>query len=116
VHTRGHMTPPPLPPPSTYTRRSPQPRTTEEFSYFTLLRKATDTLPATSLFGVSCTRQLAASKLKNKAPDVTRSTVQKAVIVITAQPQRLGQLRERLSAVTTAWFAQGFVTYDPAKA
>jgi len=103
-------------PSSTFTRRLLHPRTTEEFSYFTLLRKATDTLPATSLFGVSCTRQIAANKLKNKGPDVTRSTVQKAVVVITAQPQRLGQLRERLSVVTTAWFAQGFVTYDPAKA
>src|SRR4051812_1658946 len=91
---------------STYFHGSPQPRATEEFSYFTLLRKATDTLPATSLFGISCTRQISASKLKNKSPDVTRSTVQKAVVVVTSQPQRFGQLRERLSVVTTAWFAQ----------
>jgi protein required for attachment to host cells len=61
-------------------------------------------------------RQISASKLKNKAPDVTRSTVQKAVIVITAQPQLLGQLRERLSAVTAAWFAQGLVTDGPVEA
>ena|ERR1700734_1130828 len=91
---------------STYLHGSPQHRATEEFSYFTLLRKATDTLPATSLFGISCTRQISAGKLKNKSPDVTRSTVQKAVVVVTSHPQRFGQLRERLSAVTTAWFAQ----------
>jgi hypothetical protein len=94
---------------SIYVHGSPQHRATEEFSYFTLLRKATDTLPATSLFGISCTRQISASKLKNKSPDVTRSTVQKAVVVVTSQPQRFGPLRERLSAVTAAWFAQELV-------
>ncbi len=38
--------------------------------------------------------------------DVTRSTVQKAVVVIGATPQFFGMLRERLSVVTTAWFTQ----------
>lgn len=37
---------------------------------------------------------------------MTRSTVQKAVVVITDTPQSLGQLREKLSMVTSAWFAQ----------
>ncbi|KAJ5301381.1 Late secretory pathway protein AVL9 [Penicillium antarcticum] len=79
---------------------------TEEFSYFTLCRKESDTIPATSLFGISCSRQLDSSLLINRHPDVTRSTVQKAVVVVTDTPQRVGQLREKLSVVTSAWFAQ----------
>lgn len=37
---------------------------------------------------------------------MTRSTVQKAVVVIADSPQFFGMLRERLSIVTSAWFAQ----------
>ncbi|KAH8597283.1 transport protein Avl9-domain-containing protein [Bisporella sp. PMI_857] len=79
---------------------------TEDFSYFTLLRPARNGLPATSLFGISCTRQIASSLLVPRPPDVTRSTVQKAVVIIADSPQGFGMLRERLSVVTTAWFAQ----------
>ncbi|KAH8656160.1 cytoplasm protein [Tricladium varicosporioides] len=78
----------------------------EDFSYFTLLRPARGSLPATSLFGISCTRQMDASLLINRPADVTRSTVQKAVVVIADSPQFFGMLRERLSVVTSAWFAQ----------
>ena len=82
----------------------------EEFSYFTLRRKETPTdEPATSLFGVSCSRQADAGTLKYRPPDVTRSTVQKAVVVVTDSPHSLGQLREKLSMVTSAWFAQRYV-------
>ncbi|KAH8804785.1 transport protein Avl9-domain-containing protein [Xylogone sp. PMI_703] len=79
---------------------------TEDFSYFTLLRPARDSTSATSLFGISCTRQMDASQLLERPADVTRSTVQKAVVVIADSPQSFGMLRERLSVVTTAWFAQ----------
>ncbi|KAF3064332.1 Late secretory pathway protein AVL9 [Daldinia childiae] len=79
---------------------------TEDFSYFTLLRPAKDDSPATSLFGIACTRQLDASQLLVRPSDVTRSTVQKAVVVIADSPQFFGMLRERLSVVTSAWFAQ----------
>ncbi|KAI0447952.1 transport protein Avl9-domain-containing protein [Xylaria telfairii] len=79
---------------------------TEDFSYFTLLRPATDGVPATSLFGISCTRQMDAAQLLVRPPDVTRSTVQKAVVVIADTPQFFGMLRERLSIVTSAWFLQ----------
>ncbi|PYH48427.1 putative Avl9 protein [Aspergillus saccharolyticus JOP 1030-1] len=79
---------------------------TEEFSYFTVRRKETATQPATSLFGISCSRQIDSNILLYRPADVTRSTVQKAVVVITDSPQRLGQLREKLSIVTSAWFAQ----------
>jgi Transport protein Avl9 len=81
-------------------------RSTEDFSYFTLLRPASGTVPATSLFGISCTRQMDASQLLNRPADVTRSTVQKAVVVIADSPQFFGMLRERLGVVTKAWFAQ----------
>ncbi|KAI0132046.1 transport protein Avl9-domain-containing protein [Xylariales sp. AK1849] len=79
---------------------------TEDFSYFTLLRPAQGETPATSLFGISCTRQMDASQLLVRPPEVTRSTVQKAVVVIADSPQHFGMLRERLSVVTSAWFAQ----------
>lgn len=47
-----------------------------------------------------------AAQLLNRPADVTRSTVQKAVVVIADSPQAFGMLRERLSVVTQAWFAQ----------
>ena len=47
-----------------------------------------------------------ASELRNKPPDVTRSTVQKAVVVVADSPLFFGQLREKLSMVTGAWFLQ----------
>ena len=79
----------------------------EDFSYFTLRQSATsEKRRATSLFGISCTRQMDANDLLNRPPDVTRSTVQKAVVVITDSPHAFGQIREKLSMVTTAWFAQ----------
>ena len=80
--------------------------TAEDFSYFTLRRAATEKSAATSLFGISCTRQLDAASLIRRSADVTRSTVQKAVVVISESPQYFGALREKLSAVTKAWFAQ----------
>ncbi|KAA6409608.1 MAG: hypothetical protein FRX48_06220 [Lasallia pustulata] len=80
--------------------------TTEDFSYFTLVRRRTSTQPATSLFGISCTRQMDANELLKRPADVTRSTVQKAVVVIADSPQHFGHLREKLSMVTGAWFAQ----------
>ncbi|KAK0645487.1 transport protein Avl9-domain-containing protein [Cercophora newfieldiana] len=79
---------------------------TEDFSYFTLLRPASETESATSLFGISCTRQMDSSQLLVRPAEVTRSTVQKAVVVIADTPQYFGMLRERLSVVTNAWFAQ----------
>ncbi len=83
-------------------------RSTEDFSYFTLLlpSPAGSSKPPTSLFGISCTQQMDASLLINRPADVTRSTVQKAVVVIADSPQFFGMLRERLGVVTKAWFAQ----------
>lgn len=79
----------------------------EDFSYFTLKHEATSG-PAT-LFGISCTRQLDSSELIDRPADVTRSTVQKAVVVIASNPTFFfGHLKQQLSAVTTAWFAQRY--------
>ena len=49
-----------------------------------------------------------ASLLINRPPEVTRSTVQKAVVAIINEPRHFGQLREKLSIVTSAWFAQRY--------
>ncbi|CAO2653622.1 Nn.00g030330.m01.CDS01 [Neocucurbitaria sp. VM-36] len=78
----------------------------EDYSYFTLRRSQTDTHPATSLFGISCTRQLDASKLIDRPAEVTRSTVQKAVVVISDSPQHFGAIKAQLGVVVAAWFAQ----------
>lgn len=77
----------------------------EEFSYFSLVHKARQNEP-TSVFGISCCHQLEASRLLWKGEDVTRSAVQKAVVAITDRPQNFSALREKLSVVTRAWFAQ----------
>lgn len=63
----------------------------------------------TSLFGISCVRQIETSMLLKCPPDVTRSSVQKAIVVIGDEPRYLGQLREKLSVVTLAWFSQRYV-------
>ena len=62
-----------------------------------------------SLFGISCTRQMDAKDLINRPAEVTRSTVQKAIVVITDSPHALGPIREKLSVVTAAWFAQRYL-------
>lgn len=101
---------------------------TEEFSYFTLVWKSPSSSSSkeaeggqeaqeedgragtdgseTSVFGISCTQQVDASKLVWKSEEVTRSAVQKAVVVLTDRPGEFGRLREKLSVVTRAWFAQ----------
>lgn len=49
-----------------------------------------------------------ANELLSRPSEVTRSTVQKAVVAIADSPQFFGQLREKLSMVTGAWFAQKY--------
>ncbi|KAI5779299.1 transport protein Avl9-domain-containing protein [Geopyxis carbonaria] len=78
----------------------------EDFSYFTLRHNGGNGTPST-LFGIACTRQLDSRQLIDRPVDVTRSTVQKAVVVIADSPTYFfGHLKEQLSAVTQAWFAQ----------
>ncbi|KAL1405262.1 hypothetical protein Q8F55_008888 [Vanrija albida] len=66
---------------------------------------ATDVPANRTLFGISCNRQIAAADLVRKSSDVTRSMVQKAVVVIASQPV-FGPVRDRLGVVTRAFFAQ----------
>ncbi|WWD19878.1 hypothetical protein CI109_104347 [Kwoniella shandongensis] len=83
----------------------------EDYSYFHCTYSPsgqqipTNVPSSTTLFGISCNRQLASSELMRRPSDVTRSTVQKAVIVIASQPI-FGPIRDRLGVVTRAYFAQ----------
>ncbi|KXT09006.1 hypothetical protein AC579_7864 [Pseudocercospora musae] len=80
----------------------------EEFSYFSLVHKASqgEEVEPRSVFGISCIHQIPASELRFKGDEVTRSAVQKAVVAITDRPQNFSAVREKLSVVTRAWFAQ----------
>ncbi|CBX99040.1 similar to LAlv9 family protein [Plenodomus lingam JN3] len=78
----------------------------EDYSYFTLRRSQTAEHGATSLFGISCTRQLDARELIDRPAEVTRSTVQKAVVVISDKPEFFGAIKAGLGSVVERWFAQ----------
>lgn len=75
----------------------------EDYSYFHLVPSATPN-PST-IFGISCNRQIAASELLVKDADVTRSTVQKAVVILASKPV-FGPIRDKLGVVTRALFEQ----------
>ncbi|KAI0059582.1 hypothetical protein BV25DRAFT_1828836 [Artomyces pyxidatus] len=74
----------------------------EDYSYFHLVPSTPN--PST-IFGISCNRQIATSALLVKEPDMTRSTVQKAVVILASRPV-FGPVRERLGAITLALFEQ----------
>lgn len=92
----------------------------ETFTYFTLLfnNKTQTSAPNdvtlipqderndyTTLFAISCSRQIKANELLTKDESVTRSTVQKAIVIILRQPI-FGQIKDKLSIVTNAFFMQ----------
>ncbi|KIM40920.1 hypothetical protein M413DRAFT_445694 [Hebeloma cylindrosporum] len=74
----------------------------EDYSYFHMVKPGPS---PTTIFGISCNQQIPASSLLVKGPDVTRSTVQKAVVVLAAKPV-FGPIRDKLRVVTTALFHQ----------
>ncbi|WFD31043.1 hypothetical protein MSPP1_002073 [Malassezia sp. CBS 17886] len=74
----------------------------EDFCYFHV---ACASLCPATIFGISCNRQITSDELINKGAEVTRGTVQKAVVVLATQPI-FGPLREKLGMVTRAFFAQ----------
>ncbi|KAH7909234.1 transport protein Avl9-domain-containing protein [Hygrophoropsis aurantiaca] len=74
----------------------------EDYSYFHLV--PTTANPST-IFGISCNRQIATSALLVKDVDVTRSIVQKAVVVLVSKPV-FGPIRDKLGVVTRALFEQ----------
>lgn len=55
----------------------------EDFAHFHLYCPTIS--KRSTVFGISCNRQIAADKLTIKSKDVTRSTVQKAVVVLARQ-------------------------------
>ncbi|QLL31981.1 hypothetical protein HG536_0C01490 [Torulaspora globosa] len=92
----------------------------ETFTYFTLLfnekkrcspENGACELPEdeledyTTYFAISCSRQIRSDDLIQKDDDITRSTVQKAIVVISRQPI-FGQIKDKLSLVTNAFFLQ----------
>ncbi|TFK52308.1 hypothetical protein OE88DRAFT_1734326 [Heliocybe sulcata] len=74
----------------------------EDYSYFHLVPSSPK---PTTVFGISCNRQIAASELLTKDPEVTRSTVQKAVVILASKPV-FGLVRDRLGVITRALFDQ----------
>ncbi|KAH8114416.1 transport protein Avl9-domain-containing protein [Phellopilus nigrolimitatus] len=74
----------------------------EDYSYFHLVPSSAH---PTTVFGISCNRQIKAADLLFKDEDVTRSTVQKAVVVLASKPV-FGPIRDRLGVVTRALFSQ----------
>ncbi|KAF8588564.1 hypothetical protein K439DRAFT_1334974 [Ramaria rubella] len=74
----------------------------EDYSYFHLVPSGPK---PTTVFGISCNRQIASSELLSKGEDVTRSMVQKAVVVLAAKPV-FGAVRDKLGVVTNAFFNQ----------
>ncbi|KAG8881086.1 late secretory pathway protein avl9 [Tulasnella sp. 331] len=82
----------------------------EDYSYFHLTlddpERDKSTTPHTdTAFGISCNKQIAVGELIEKDADVSRSTVQKAVVVIASKPL-FGLIRDRLGVVTSALFNQ----------
>ncbi|WFD06582.1 hypothetical protein MVES1_001934 [Malassezia vespertilionis] len=58
-----------------------------------------------TVFGISCNRQITSDSLISKTANVTRSVVQKAIVILATQPI-FGSLRTKLGMVTRAFFAQ----------
>ncbi|EFO26146.2 hypothetical protein LOAG_02340 [Loa loa] len=59
--------------------------------------------PNRSVFGISCYRQISTKDLLNKSTDVTRSSVQKSVCVLSRVPL-FGVLTAKLQLITKAYF------------
>jgi hypothetical protein len=99
----------------------------EDFSYFTLLRQpesggeadagtmdaamkgkegepAAPRKGASTLFGIACTRQIRSDRLRVRSKSVTRSSVQKSVVLVVDTVAGMGELRTRLGMVTEMWF------------
>jgi hypothetical protein len=68
----------------------------------------------TTLFGISCTRQMQSAELLNRPAEVTRSTIQKAIVVLARKPL-FGPIREKLGVVTRAWFLQRNFEVSPTR-
>ncbi|KAH8915900.1 hypothetical protein BT69DRAFT_1340766 [Atractiella rhizophila] len=74
----------------------------EDHAYFHLFLPS---LSGSTVFGISCNRQILSSSLLNRGANITRSTVQKAVVVLADKPI-FGPIRDRLGVITRAYFEQ----------
>lgn len=74
----------------------------EDYSYFHLL---SPTISSSTVFGISCNRQISSDQLVNRTAEITRSTVQKAIVVLASKPV-FGPIRDKLGVITRAFFAQ----------
>ncbi|XP_066261043.1 late secretory pathway protein AVL9 homolog [Euwallacea similis] len=59
-----------------------------------------------TVFGISCFRQISVEKLKNRTSDITRTTVQKSVCVLSRIPL-YGQIQVKMALITHAYFDEG---------
>ncbi|KAL1920224.1 uncharacterized protein VTP21DRAFT_1370 [Calcarisporiella thermophila] len=80
-------------------------RNEQDFTYFHLPPVPGWSIAEKTLFGIACNRQISSKDLLNRNAEVTRTTVQKAVVVLARQPV-FSLIREKLAVVTAAWFAQ----------
>ena len=58
------------------------------------------------MFGISCYQQIVTEKIKNKTSDITRTTVQKSVCVLSRLPL-YSQMQVKLSLIIQAYFEEG---------
>lgn len=78
----------------------------QDSSFFHLPSLSTDiTINASqsTVFGVSCFKQIDSKELKIKTDDITRSTVQKSVCVLSCLPL-YGYLKEKIQVATRVYF------------
>ncbi|XP_074601660.1 late secretory pathway protein AVL9 homolog isoform X2 [Brevipalpus obovatus] len=59
--------------------------------------------PSTTVFGISCYRQIPAEKLQKKSSDITRGTVQKSVVVL-SELSLYGLIAAKCEMITYAYF------------
>lgn len=59
-----------------------------------------------TVFGISCFRQIPVERLKNRTPDITRGTVQKSVCVLSRLPL-YGHIQVKMALITHAYFDEG---------
>lgn len=75
----------------------------QDTSLFHLPCRSTAIHKQSTVFGVSCYKQVDSKDLKAKNDDVTRSTVQKSVCILSCLPL-YGYLREKLQVATRVYF------------
>ncbi|VVC24814.1 Hypothetical protein CINCED_3A021565 [Cinara cedri] len=75
----------------------------EDTAYFHLpsLQDSSETI-----YGISCYRQIPLEKIINRTPDMTRSTIQKSVCVLSTLPL-YGHIQVKMSLITHAYFEEG---------